>query len=167
MSETPNQGSPLVGCATLLALLMVGGCAVHSCTSHEKPNSPPSASTTSPATNTLSSSDALSTTVPAGTPETPSSPTNSDNAKTEKALEQLFPVAIDHSDSASYQKEWWMVKGAVKQAGYPCAAIAIVKQNLNGTFQAACKTRIRSNQYMVFEIDPDAQTVVPLSHTES
>lgn len=77
--------------------------------------------------------------------------------------DQFFPDEVDHSGSASYQKEWWMVKGAVKQAGYPCAAVALVQQQLNGTFKAVCKAKLHTNKYDAFVIDPDAQTVVPLS----
>jgi len=75
--------------------------------------------------------------------------------------EQFFPDQVDHSGSAKYQREWYMVKGAVQQAGYPCAAVAYVQQTMEGTFKAVCKVALHTNKYNAFTIDPDAETVVP------
>ncbi len=76
--------------------------------------------------------------------------------------EQFAPEETDHSGSASYQREWWMIKGAVRQAGYPCAAVSFVQQQVDGTFKAVCKVKLHSNHFDAFVIDPDKQTVDPL-----
>jgi hypothetical protein len=75
--------------------------------------------------------------------------------------EQFFPDQVDNSGSAKYQREWYMIKGAVQQAGYPCAAVAYVQQTMEGAFKAVCKVALHTNKYDAFTIDPNAETVVP------
>jgi len=95
---------------------------------------------------------------------TPPKPSDAELAKAAASVkEAFFPDVVDRSNSASYQKEWWMVKGAVRGAGYPCAAVSFVKQELDGTFKAVCKMRLHSNKYVAFTLDPDAHTVVPIN----
>ena len=89
----------------------------------------------------------------------------SDDADVAKAKaivkEQFFPDQVDKSGSAKYQREWYMIKGAVQQAGFPCAAVAYVQQTMEGTFKAVCKVALHTNKYDAFTIDPDSETVEP------
>lgn len=89
------------------------------------------------------------------------------NANVAKAAsivkDQFFPDQVDKSGSAKYQREWWMIKGAVQQAGYPCAAVAFVQQQFDDTFKAVCKVALHGHKYDAFVINVDTHSVDPIS----
>lgn len=88
---------------------------------------------------------------------------NSTPAGNAALLSEYLQPPSDHSKSAAYQREWWMVKGAILQQGYPCAAVAYITEMADGTFKAVCKVKRNTNKYIGFQIDPNAQTVVPFN----
>lgn len=96
-------------------------------------------------------------------PSQAATPQDAELAKAERIVkDQFLPDQVDHSGSTSYQKEWWMIKGAVRQAGYPCAAVAFVQQQLDGTFKAVCKVKLHTNKFAAFIVNPDAESVEPI-----
>jgi hypothetical protein len=88
---------------------------------------------------------------------------NSTPAGNGALLVEYSAPPMDHSASAKYQKEWWMVRGAIRQKGYPCASIAYVTEMADSTFKAICKLKLGTNKYVAFTIDPNAETVVPVT----
>ena len=146
-----NPGGAAAGCLGLIGMVVVASCVFGG----SGKSSSPDDSAAVNATSVGSASDA-----------DPTAQTNGSEADVAKARaivkDQFFPDQEDHSGSAKYQKEWYMIKGIVREAGYPCAAVAYVQQQMDGTFKAVCKVALHTNKFDAFSINPDSQSVDPL-----